>query len=97
MPGSSFRAPAALIVGSLAQREVQLEPVRQVRDLAKECFGHCAGETDVLVDRMDPQPPGRAVGGGRACPPAGRRTGSAGRTTRTGAWQQACTSPSKRT
>ncbi len=48
----------------LGQREVQLEPVSQILDLAADCCGHGFGERGVLVDGVDPQHPGLAVGGG---------------------------------
>src|SRR5271163_4996381 len=50
--------------GLTRQREVQAEPVRQVLDLTVDGRGHDLGEGDVLVDRVDPQHPGFAVGGG---------------------------------
>jgi len=48
----------------MGQREVQLEPVSQVLDLATDGRGHGLGERDVLVDGLDLQDPGLAVGGG---------------------------------
>jgi hypothetical protein len=49
---------------STGQREVQFEPVSQVVDLAIHGGGHGPVEGHVLVDRVDPQHPGFAVGGG---------------------------------
>jgi len=53
---------------STGQREVQFEPVSQVLDLAIHCGGHGPVEGHVLVDRVDPQHPGVAVGGGVELP-----------------------------
>jgi hypothetical protein len=46
------------------RREVQFEPVRQVLDLTVHGGGHGPVEGHVLVDRLHPQHPGLAVGGG---------------------------------
>jgi hypothetical protein len=57
-------AESKLAPYSIGQREVQLELVSQVLDLATDGFGRRLAERNVLVDCMDPQHPGFAVGGG---------------------------------
>jgi len=69
-PGNTpGRIPGYLLLGScgarsMGQREVQLEPASQVLDLAIHSGGHGLVEGHVPVDRVDPQHPGFAVGGG---------------------------------
>ena len=53
---------------STGQREVHFEPASEVLDLAIHCGGHGLVEGHVLVDRVDPQHPGLAVGGGVELP-----------------------------